>query len=146
MLCWKIVFGMPQLANVALPRRSCVCVVLCAFATDAILVLALPLTGVKFWGSRATEDMPRGRRQGAEPFNICTVCHFIQLPSKLHNSHVVCTCPLGTQCPPPGNGIDASMVRAAERTLLSHQKNIVESWSMLGITLINYSNCTTSSW
>ena len=76
---------------------------------------------------------------------IYTVCHFIQLPSKLHNSHVVCTCRLGTQCPPPGNGIDASMVRAAERTLLSHQKNIVESWSMLGITLINYSNCTTSS-
>ena len=34
MLCWKIVFGMPQLASVALPRRSCVCVVLCAFATD----------------------------------------------------------------------------------------------------------------
>eukprot|EP00435_Cladocopium_sp_Y103_P004282 s4134_g1.t1 len=45
MFDWKILFRMPQLAHVALPRRADVCIVLCAFATDAILVLALPLTG-----------------------------------------------------------------------------------------------------
>lgn len=58
MFDWKILFRMPQLAHVALPRRSCVCVMLCAFATDAILVVAFPLT----------------RREGCCRLAFCTGC------------------------------------------------------------------------
>ena len=39
----KIGLDMPQLAHVALPWRPGICVMLCAFATNAIFVVALPL-------------------------------------------------------------------------------------------------------
>ena len=39
----KIGLDMPQLAHIALPWRPGICVMLCAFATNAIFVVALPL-------------------------------------------------------------------------------------------------------
>ena len=35
MLCWKIGLDMPQLADVALPRGSSICIMFCALATHA---------------------------------------------------------------------------------------------------------------
>ena len=43
--------------------------------------LAKVVQNVKFWGSRASEDMPRGRRQGAEPFNIKSEEHGLRTGS-----------------------------------------------------------------
>ena len=47
MLVWKIVLDMPQLAYVALPQCSSVCIMLCALAADTVLVVALPLVNGK---------------------------------------------------------------------------------------------------
>ena len=47
MFLWKVFLRMPQLAQVALPRRADVCIMLCALAAHAILVIAFPLTCCK---------------------------------------------------------------------------------------------------
>ena len=43
MLFWKIGLDMPQLAHVALPRGSSICIMFCALATHPVRVAALPL-------------------------------------------------------------------------------------------------------
>ena len=47
MLFWQIGLDMPQLAHVALPRGSSICIMFCALATHPVSVAALPLARCK---------------------------------------------------------------------------------------------------